>query len=305
MSATDQVVIGLGEALWDCFSDSRRPGGAPANVAYQATQLGHHGLVVSRVGNDALGRELRAYLDERGIDTEYLQTDPDRPTGKVTVNTTHPGRPTFVIHEDVAWDYIAFDEPVEQVLAGASAVCFGTLAQRSDVSRATIHRCLAAARDALTVYDVNLRQLWYRREWVEASLHAAAVVKLNIDEVAVLASLLQTGSSEPQAFAEALQGTFGVQIVCVTRAEDGCLVFSPSEVEDVPGRDVEVVDAVGAGDAFTAALISGILRQWPLKSAASFANEVGTLMVTRPGAMPGVAEDLEELTARFESGDPA
>lgn len=300
MDTAAQVVIGLGEVLWDCFPDSRRPGGAPANVAYHAAQLGHHAVVVSRVGDDVLGRELRKYLDERGLDTQHIQTDPDRPTGKVTVSTANPDRPTFVIHEDVAWDSIAFDEELEQVFAGASAVCFGTLAQRSQISRQTIHRCLAAARKALIVYDVNLRQLWYRREWIEQSLHAAAVVKLNSDEVGVLASLLQTGTSEPRKFAEALQRGFGVQIVCMTRSEHGCLVVGPNEVVDAPGRDVEVVDAVGAGDAFTAAFISGILRQWPLSAATAFANEVGTLMVTRPGAMPAIADELAELVAQFE-----
>ncbi len=302
MDTAGQVVIGLGEVLWDCFPDSRRPGGAPANVAYHAAQLGHRGIVVSRVGDDVLGRELRKYLAERGLDTQYIQTDPDRPTGRVTVNTSNPDRPTFIIHEDAAWDSLEFNQELEQVLAGASAVCFGTLAQRSQISRQTIHRCLTVARNALIVYDVNLRQLWYRREWIEQSLHAAAVVKLNSDEVSVLASLLQLGTSEPRQFAAALQRGFGIQIVCITRSEDGCLVVGPQEVADVRGRDVEVLDAVGAGDAFTAAFISGILRQWPLSAAAALANEVGTLMVTRPGAMPTIAEELAELVARFKPG---
>ncbi len=297
----EQIVVGLGEVLWDCFPDSRRPGGAPANVAFHAHQLGQRGVICSRIGDDELGRELLAYLDARDLDTRHVQRDCSRPTGYVTVNTTNPDRPLFIIHEHVAWDALEFNEELESLMSAAAAVCFGTLAQRSLRSRETIHHCLSAAQNTLIVYDVNLRQNWYERGWIERSLRAAHIVKLNIDELAVLASLLETESADPQRFAADLRARFGVELVCVTRAEEGCLLIGRDETADVPGVRVEVADAVGAGDAFTAALISARLRGWGLQRAARFANEVGALVAARPGAMPALAAELADLIAKAQA----
>lgn len=296
----EQIVIGLGELLWDCFADSRRPGGAPANVAFHAQQLGHRGVVCSRVGTDDLGDELLAHLADHGLETEHIQRDTEHPTGTVTVDTTDPGHPSFVIHDAVAWDYLFFGDDLERLMADASAVCFGTLAQRHPSTRETIHRCIRAAKGALIVYDVNLRQSWYDREWIERSLHASAIVKLNADEVAVLADVLDVGSSSPEAFCDALRARYQVRIVCITRAEQGCLLHGPDEAVDVPGVKVEVADAVGAGDAFTAALISACLRGWPLPTAARFANEVGARVAGRPGAMPSLRDEFAVLASNIQ-----
>jgi len=299
MDGTQRLkVVGLGEILWDCFGASRRPGGAPANVAFHAEQLGCDGIVCSRVGADALGDELVAVVSCHGLQSRYIQRDPDHPTGTVTVDTTQADRPAYTIHEQVAWDHLAFDAETEALMASASAVCFGTLAQRSEPSRATIHRCLAAARSALIVYDVNLRQRWYERAWIERSLDAARVVKLNIDEVAVLARLLEIASSEPAAFAQTLQDRHGVETVCITQAEQGCHLVTPDGVWSIPGTPVEVVDSVGAGDAFTAALIAARLWHWPAAAGAAFANQVGAMVASRAGAMPMVHEAYAHLRAR-------
>ena len=296
MGETDsRIVVGLGEVLWDCFGDSRRPGGAPSNVAFHARQLGHRGVICSRVGRDPPGDELLSYLSGRGLDTGHIQLDARHPTGHVTVDSTDPTDPSYVIHENVAWDNLEFDEPLERLMGEASAVCFGTLAQRSEPSREAIHRCLAAAGNALVVYDVNLRQSWYRRDWIERSLRASRVVKLNIDEVGVLAGLLETTSADPGGLAAALRDRYDVELVCVTRADKGCLVMGTDEQVDLPGVTVKVADAVGAGDAFTAALISGCLRGWPLPATARFANRVGALVASRPGAMPIITEELGAL----------
>jgi fructokinase len=300
----EQIVIGLGELLWDCFADSRRPGGAPANVAFHARQLGHRGVVCSRVGTDELGDELLAHLGDHGLEAGYIQRDADHPTGTVTVDTTDPGHPSFVIHDQVAWDYLCFDDNLEGLMANASAVCFGTLAQRRPSTRDTIHRCLRAVREALIVYDVNLRQSWYDREWIERSLDASAIVKLNADEVDVLADVLDVESSSPEAFCDALRARYRVEIVCITRAERGCLLSGPRETVDVPGVNVEVADAVGAGDAFTAALISALLRGWRLATAAQFANEVGALVASRPGAMPSLRDEFAALASKAQGAGP-
>jgi fructokinase len=302
MSQQDRrIVIGLGELLWDVFPDSRRPGGAPANVAFQAQQLGCCGLVASCVGEDELGDELRAYLGERGLETGLVQRDADHPTGRVTVDVSDPHHPKYTIHEDVAWDFLEPEENLMSAAREASAVCFGTLAQRSPVSRETIHAVLdATGSDCLIVFDVNLRQQWYDRQRVERSLEQADAVKLNHEEAAVLAQMFGLGTKDQRGTAAALQNRFNVDLVCVTRAEKGCLLVNRESVADVPGRQVAVVDAVGAGDAFTAALIVTQLEGWPLQSAAEFANHVGGLVAGRRGAMPELRDEFAELRKSYQ-----
>ena len=290
------VVIGLGELLWDVFPDSRRPGGAPANVAFQAAQLGCDGRVASRVGDDPAGEELAAFLESKGLPSSLIQIDSARPTGRVTVDVSDEGQPDYTIHENVAWDHL---EPVDELLeaaAAASAVCFGTLAQRSSTSRETIHKVLAACRDeCLVVYDVNLRQHWYDRDWIERSLKAATIAKLNREEADVLDTLLNVNAADHTAFGRRLIEIYGLSLVCITRAEDGCLLVTKTDTVDLPGKPIDVVDAVGAGDAFTAALIQAQLNGWPLAAAARFANEVGGLVASQAGAMPDVRSELAAL----------
>lgn len=296
MIARGPLVIGLGELLWDVFPDRRLPGGAPANVAFQAAQLGLAGVVASRVGDDPPGDELIRFLATKGLDTRLIQRDADHPTGQVTVDLSDEGHPDYVIHEDVAWDFLDQQPPLLEAARQASAVCFGTLAQRSPMSRETIHAVLAACPDqCVIVYDVNLRQKWYDRDWIERSLERAAIVKLNRDEARVLGGLLHIAASDPASFAAGLLQRFPVNLVCITRAEDGALLVGREETADVPGQPVDVVDAVGAGDAFTAALIASRLWKWPLVPSARFANAVGGLVASRPGAMPSIADELASL----------
>ncbi len=295
---TTQTVVGLGEALWDCFADARRPGGAPANVAFHAQQLGHRGVICSRVGDDDPGRELVQYFKNRGLTTDHIQQDPDHPTGTVTVDTRDPNHPEYIIHENVAWDHIGIDVAAEQLMRSAAAVCFGTLAQRHSDSRSAIAQALAMARDALIVYDVNLRQQWRHRDWINASLHAANIVKLNAEEVRLIGAQLDIDGRDPEAFAHNVLPRYAVDLVCITRGGKGCLLIAPDEVVDIPGKPIQVVDAVGAGDAFTAALISAKLHGWPLPRCGAFANAVGGLVAQRSGAMPDIASELADLRSR-------
>ncbi|QDU61800.1 putative sugar kinase YdjH [Planctomycetes bacterium Pan216] len=300
MTTERPTVIGLGEVLWDCFDESRRPGGAPANVAFQANQLGGHGLVCSRVGDDALGSELIDYLREHGLSPETLQVDSTHPTSTVTVDTSQGGdHPKYVIHEGVAWDHLAWTDAWTSAFTKASAVCFGTLAQRSPESRATIRTALASVpEDCLTVFDVNLRQAWYDQETIEESLKLSRAMKLNDDEVKVISGLLGL-SSELGPFCEAMIERYGIELVCVTRGAEGCVLVSADGLVDVPGKPVEVVDAVGAGDAFTAALIVKRVQGWPVESAATFANEIGGLVASHAGAMPDLRNQLADLKAKY------
>ncbi len=294
-------VIGLGEVLWDLFPDSRQPGGATANVAFHAAQLGCAGAVVSRVGQDVLGEEIVRYLADHGLDTSCIQHDATAPTGMVTVEMTDLGH-RFVIHEDVAWDQLEFTPQLQQAMATASAVCFGTLAQRSPKSREAIQRCLfETPDDCLIVFDINIRQHFYDRATIERSLQSADIVKLNGDEVELLAPMLGLSTSDLPQFARQICERFGPQFVCITRGADGCLVVAPDEQVDVPGLPVTVVDTVGAGDAFTAALLVSQLASWPLRQSAEFANRVGALVANRAGAMPDLKAEYAALRAEFRS----
>jgi fructokinase len=294
----ESVIIGLGEVLWDCFGDIRKPGGATANVGFHANELGHAGVVCSRVGRDPLGAELVDYLADHHLDTRYIQQDPAHPTGTVTVDVSRPDRPTYVIHQDVAWDFIEFTDDLAALMRRAAAVCFGSLGQRSPRSRQTIQQCLDAAVGALRVMDINLRQTWYDREGIEVSLGKSHIAKLNIEEAAVLAPLLDL-PTEPTAFAQRMLSRYDLQLVCITRAERGCLLVLRDEVVDAPGVPVQVADAVGSGDAFSAALISARLRGWSLQRTAAFANAVGALVASRPGGMPDLRDAYAALIARF------
>lgn len=280
------VIVGLGEVLWDCFDDTRRAGGAPANVAFHAAQLGATGVVCSRVGDDTLGDELLDFLARHGLAVETVQRDAAHPTGTVTVHSGGGAGPAYTIHADVAWDFLEMTPQWRDACAGAAAVCFGTLAQRSPQSRATIRACLDAADDALLVYDVNLRPPFIERAWIVESLERCDVVKLNADEQGALTGLLDLEPMGQADFCRALIERWGLRAACITRGADGCLVATADEAVDVPGVAVTVVDTVGAGDAFTAALTLGLLRQLPLEETAVFANRIGALVASHAGAMP-------------------
>ena len=216
------------------------------------------------------------------------------PTGRVTVDTSNPAHPAYRIHPDVAWDGIRFDAALSAVVGEAAAVCVGSLAQRAQQSRDTIVSCLDAAGQALRVFDVNLRGDFYRKEWIEQTLRRVQIVKLNLDEVALLSPMLELPSN-PMAFGRGLIDGYGVEWVCVTRAAEGCLLLTAGEVLDIPGNPVTVADAVGAGDAFTAALISARLRGWTVDRAGQLANDLGALVASRNGAMPDLSSEITGL----------
>ncbi|MDA0283425.1 MAG: carbohydrate kinase [Planctomycetota bacterium] len=300
MTESDEPVrhrlIGLGEVLWDCFPDGQRPGGATSNVAFHATQLDCEGFVVSRVGDDERGRELVSYLTRQGLNVNGIQRDRDEPTGRVTVEITGAGQHEFIIHEDVAWDRLEFTPSLQQLMATADAVCFGTLAQRCPASRETIQRCLfETGVDCLIVFDVNIRQHFYDRIVIERSLQAADIVKLNDAEAELLTDLLELPGGTAADLAAGIRDQFGVDLVCITRGDAGCTLSAASETVSVPGVKIDVVDTVGAGDAFTAALIISRLEGWPLVASAEFANRVGALVASHAGAMPVLVEEFQQL----------
>ncbi len=297
-TAPQPIVIGLGELLWDLFPTGRRAGGAPANFAFHANQLGCRGLPASRVGQDALGDDLIEFLRQQGLATELIQHDPSNPTGTVSVKLDASGHPSYVIHTDVAWDRLEPDASLLEVAGRASAICFGTLGQRSATARDSIRDVIRhAGDDCLIVFDVNLRQQFYSRDIIVESLRVANIVKLNDDEVTVLTSLLEldTAVDDFEGFGREIIRRYGPRMVCITQGSKGASLVTTAESIRIAGKQIEVVDTVGAGDAFTAALVASLLAGRPLRECGEIANAVGALVASRPGAMPDLRAEFQRI----------
>jgi fructokinase len=295
-------IIGLGELLWDCFPDRRLPGGAPANVAYHAQQLGLSAAVVTRVGQDNLGEELIAFLRSRGLSTEFVQIDPKHQTGTVMVWPEPKGSVGYTFLENSAWDFLEAKQELIDAIRTARVICFGTLGQRRPAARSTIHQCLnSAPKDCMIVYDLNLRPPFFARDWILKSLKHATVVKLNQEEVKVLAKMLEISADDEVRFAKTLLDTFKqIDHVYVTRGSEGCLGVTCDEVIELSGIPTEVRDTVGAGDAFTAGIIFGQLASWPLGKTLDLANHFGALVASRNGAMPSLTSELNSLKSNLD-----
>ncbi len=280
-------MVGLGEVLWDIFPDGKRLlGGAPANFAFHAHQFGHEGIVVSRIGDDDLGREILRELTDRGPRTDAIQVDPDRPTGTVQVTVADDGTHDFVITPDVAWDRLVATESLVELVAGADVVCFGTLAQRAEASRSAIDHLLTRA-GGMKVFDINLRQDDWSADVIEAGLRHCQVVKFNDEELAVLRRLdLVPTNDDTVAWCRGLLDKYEVRLVALTRGSRGAMLVSADDWVDEVGVAVVVADSVGAGDAFTAAMADALLRDVPLDGVAAFANRLGAYVASQPGATP-------------------
>jgi fructokinase len=294
-------VIGLGEVLWDLMPDGKKQlGGAPANFACHARSLGANAYVVTRVGDDSLGHEVLRRFEEMEVAPDLVQVDASQPTGTVEVTLDTGGVPLFTIREDVAWDRLALTEEARNKVQAADAVCFGSLAQRNPIARGTIRKLLAAApAHALRIFDINLRQQFYSREIIEHSLQLANVLKLNDVELAVLAEMFSLGKS-PQQQIEQLARAFGLQLVVLTRGPHGSLLYQQGRWSEQLPQPVQVVDTVGAGDAFTAALVIGLLKEMDLNEVHALASEVARYVCMQAGATPSLPEYLRN---KFTHGD--
>jgi fructokinase len=281
------TVVGVGELLWDLFPDGKQLGGAPANFAYMTSLLGDEGLVASRVGSDALGRSAARRLQRLGLKSSYLQVDSSHHTGTVKVEVDSAGQPTFEIAESVAWDFFQWTTEWHDLAEQTDAVCFGSLAQRSPRSRATVRAFLGAVgQRAVRVFDVNLRQAFYSAETLHESLRLTDIVKLNQDELPAVVKLLGHPFENEEKSSRRLRDTYKLKLVCVTRGAMGSLLLSEKEVSKHPGCKVRVVDTVGSGDAFTAALVYHYLRRASLSTLNEAANRMGAWVAGQTGATP-------------------
>lgn len=278
-----KVIVGIGELLWDMLPSGKAIGGAPANFAYHAGRLGEEGWVVSTVGDDALGHEILDVLDEKRLHSLVAMVD--KPTGTVQVSLDDAGVPTYSIVEDVAWDHIPFTPKMQDLASRADAVCFGSLVQRNG-SRASVLKFLEAVpASALKVFDINLRQHFYTPEILRKSLEIADVLKINDEEIVTLSEMFGLGS-DPREACRKLIGQYSLRFVLLTKGARGSEVISPDEVIPQGVGKVDVVDTVGAGDAFTAAFTVAYLRGDSLADAQKLAGEVTAYVCSHKGAMP-------------------
>ncbi|MBO4923042.1 MAG: carbohydrate kinase [Bacteroidales bacterium] len=278
-----KIIVGIGEILWDMLPSGKALGGAPANFAYHAGRLGEEGWAVSAVGDDALGREILDLVASKGLHSMISVTD--KPTGTVQVELDDRGVPAYNIKEDVAWDNIPFTPEMEELAKRADAVCFGSLVQRMN-SRPSVMRFIRAMRpDALKVFDINLRQHYYSCEVIEESLMLADILKINDEEIRIVAGMLGLSDDAVTACRE-LIGSFGLRLVILTKGPEGSEVITADKVIPQGVDDVEIVDTVGAGDSFTAAFTVAYLRGDSLAEAQRLASETASYVCSRKGAMP-------------------
>ena len=289
------TVVGLGEILWDVFPDGPKFGGAPANFACTTAELAGDDAdvyIVGAVGNDALGHKAIELLRSHGVNTTCV-SQIAHPTGQVNVELDNAGKPTFEIATDTAWDNLAWFDELAQLATRADAVCFGTLAQRSPTSRETIRRFVQSTRpECLRILDINLRAPFWTDDVVRESLKLANVLKLNDTELPVLASMLNLSGSDDEQLTSLLR-TFNLKAVAFTRGADGATLLSATgERSNLPAQPTKIVDTVGAGDAFTAALAVGLLDGVPLEKINAWGNRVAAYVCSQPGGTPHFPEEL-------------
>lgn len=288
----NNVVVGMGEALWDVLPEGKKIGGAPANFAYHVSQFGLPSCVVSAVGDDALGDEILENLTSKGL-KQLIEKVP-YPTGTVQVEIDQAGVPQYEIKENVAWDNIPWTTSLETLAKKTKAVCFGSLAQRNVVSRETINRFLDTMprdEDTLVVFDVNLRQGFYNKEILCKSMEHCNILKINDEELVTVSRMFGYPGIDLQDKCWILLGKYNLKMLILTCGINGSYVFTPGNVSFLPTPRVEVADTVGAGDSFTAAFISCVLKGMPVAEAHRRAVATSAFVCTCNGAMPVLPDE--------------
>lgn len=281
------IVVGMGEALWDMLPEGKKIGGAPANFAYHVSQFGLSSCVVSAIGDDSLGKEIIENFASKGLNHHIAQVP--YPTGTVQVDIDQAGIPQYEIKENVAWDNIPYTAHLEALAENTKAVCFGSLAQRSVVSRSTINRFLDAmpqTDDTLIVFDINLRQGFYNKEILCNSMKRCNILKINDEELILVSRMFGYPGIDLQDKCWILLGKYNLKMLILTCGINGSYVFTPGHVSFQPTPQVEVADTVGAGDSFTAAFIASLLKGKSVTEAHHLAVQASAYVCTQNGAMP-------------------
>jgi len=289
-------VLSFGELLWDIIGGKAYIGGAPFNLASHLAKMGVNSTYISTVGKDSLGEKALKIAEAYGLDPNCIATHPHLPTGKVDVYLNHKGHPKYTIHEDTAWDQIILHEGFRDLLFKENwdAFCFGTLAQRSESNRNLLYDLLSHLQCQYIFYDVNLRQNFYQREWIERSLHFSNMFKLNEEEVTTLSELLLGKVVSKEDFCHTISSKYSLKIICITLGENGSIVYDGQDFFKIPGVKVKVVDTVGAGDSFSAAFLFSLLSGLTPRESGLFANQVGAFVASQSGAVPEYLSILKE-----------
>ena len=290
----NNYVVGMGEALWDVLPEGKKLGGAPANFAYHVSQFGLESRVVSAVGDDKLGKEILENFREKKLNG-IVETVP-YPTGTVQVTLDDAGVPCYEIKEGVAWDNIPYTDALEGLARQTRAVCFGSLAQRSVVSRQTIGRFLDAmpdTPDTLKIFDINLRQGFYVKEILCDSMRRCNILKINDEELVTVSRMFGYPGIDLQDKCWILLGKYNLKMLILTCGVNGSYVFTPGCVSFVETPRVQVADTVGAGDSFTAAFVSAILKGKTVSEAHRLAVDTSAFVCTQQGAMPLLPDSLK------------
>jgi fructokinase len=291
------VIAGIGEVLWDVYPDAARFGGAPANFACHAAALGAEAWMASAVGVDELGRSAHDTLERAGVQCGTIARDRDHDTGQVLVTLDSSGQASYRFAADSAWDHLEWSTALESLARRCDAVCFGTLGQRSPTSRATIQRFVRTTpAGALRMFDVNLRQHFFDQAIIQSSLEIASAVKLNEEELPIVAQLCEINASTPRQMLRELMQRYDLRLAALTCGPDGALLIAGDEESTSPAFPTEVVDTVGAGDAFTATLVPDFLRGLPLAELNRHANAVASFVCSQPGAVM----QLPDYLARWQ-----
>lgn len=292
MKTKRNLVVGIGEALWDILPEGKKLGGAPANFAYHVSQFGLESMVVSAVGKDKLGNEILENLSEKKLN--MLIEEVQYPTGTVQVELDNEGIPCYDIKENVAWDNIPFTEKLKSIAEKTTAVCFGSLAQRNIVSRETINTFLNLIPNKKGIYkifDINLRQGFYTKEILCRSMEQCNILKINDEELVTVSRLFGYPGIDLQDKCWILLAKYNLEMLILTCGVNGSYVFTPGNVSFVETPKVEVADTVGAGDSFTAAFISALLMKKSVREAHQLAVNVSAYVCTQNGAMPQLPEN--------------
>ena len=292
------IVVGMGEALWDVLPEGKKIGGAPANFAYHVSQFGLNSRVDSAVGDDKLGMEILDNFREKKLNT-MVEIVP-YPTGTVQVELDNEGVPCYDIKEGVAWDNIPYTPALEDLAKHTTAVCFGSLAQRSVVSRETINRFLDTmpAENTLKIFDINLRQGFYTKEILCNSFRKCNVLKINDEELVTVSRMFGYPEIDLQDKCWILLAKYNLKMLILTCGVNGSYVFTPGEVSFVETPKVEVADTVGAGDSFTAAFVASILSGLSIGEAHKLAVETSAYVCTQNGAMPVLPQSLKDRVVK-------
>ncbi len=287
------TVVGLGEILWDVFPERKVLGGAPANFAYHVSQFGFNGYAVSAIGNDLLGKEILKSLEEKELN--YLIEQTDFPTGTVKVQLDGRGIPSYEITENVAWDNIPFTTRLENLAKNTTTVCFGSLAQRNEVSRATIHKFLdLMPADSLKVFDINLRLKYFSKDIITTSLNKASALKINDEEIVKIAEIFELQGTDEE-LCQQLLDKYKLKFLILTKGTRGSYVLTPYEKSFLATPKVTIADTVGAGDSFTAAFVASYLNGRSIAQSHQLAVEVSAYVCQQHGAMPRLADAHLEL----------